>query len=1016
MKSKTRTRLLTKVLAVTVFAASVLHGGMNAEAAPRIRTNSTSRWMYTNTDKSFSMAQYNWLDADTNEPFNNFGRMYTNGNGLLVWHLQSSLTNDGNDNTVSYDNAAAPACVYASNIDITSQSDSRRVMRFVLYPTNNATENFGIRLGIMLKYVDKNHWAFLGFNGSWYVQWMNGSSKGYAKPNTNDTDGEGDPYQTTDGTTKTGWYPAFQNVKPTDDEYFRITIIYEDATHIRVRMAPCELDHKDEVGNVVLNEKMSNGVSQAKEDTLDFKLFGDLREYAHTDAQNPKGIYMGFAAGTDKSQVSSAPDKAQTKIDIVNVMKGALRPANNDTQQANEYTDSDYKEKLSLINYADCGWVSPKGKDPEEILKPYMLGDGDAYASIGKVGTGVNNSSLNATIYNKTVPDFYGGTVSGILHPYEVGGNKEFYLGIMANQALNAADHTSFKIGIKGTKWVYSLDGQTPVEITGSSLPAITASKDYELGMTIAAGKLTASVTCDGTKTNLIGSNNAINVNGLSGNICLSAKGSALRIRNITCQQTYKKSALENKYNELINANHDHTLYDDVWEDFIRVESTDTLPQGPLGKAKETLDGNNSEMASTDAAYTPFNDAAATALQQEFDRINVPENQVETGKQSLRQAINKIETILDSSDAPQYYTAKSLADVRDAKEDAETLLTSMNSENFNGITKQQILETLASIDERSLDAQPLIDALKALLNQKTAGINLETDEKYFEPEGWNKLKEAVTEAQELLAEGAPSPIKSEIDAVSNKLNDTSLVLKKASQTDLDNLAKEIGTIKATVNANKYPNDTNWREYQKQLAAAETLAGGNPENTNLRDIDYALAALRKAFGALQGKKGPQPGERYTVDQTTYIIGTVDGTVELEIGNKNASKVTINTVIIENRSYAVTSIAKDAYKKSKKLKNVKIGDNVVSIGKNAFSKCSNLKSVTFGKKVTKIDGGAFSKCPKLKKVIFKGTAVKTIAKKSFKGSKVNKVKVPKSLKKNKAFLKKVKKAGMKVSKLS
>lgn len=1012
MKSKTGKRFLTKALAVAVFASSVLHGGLTAKAAPRILTNSESRWMYTTEDNSFLMTQYNWLDADTKEPFDNFGRMYTNGDGLLVWHLQSSLTDDANDNANSYDKPNAPACVYASNIDIASQPGSRRVMRFVLYPTNGSTTEKGIRLGIMLKYVDASHWAFLGFNGDWYIQWMNGSSHGFAQ--NDGPDGKGDPYQTSDGTTKTGWESAFQDLKPSDDEYLRITIIYEDSTHIRVRVAPCELERKDEVGNVVLREKVSDGTSLAKEDTLDFKVFGDLRTYAYKDAQNPKGIYMGFAAGTDKNQIAN-PNMARTDIDIVNVMKGALRPANNDNKQANEYTDSDYLEKLSLINYADCGWISPKGKDPETILKPYMLGDGDAYASIGKVGNGTDNSSLNATVYNKTVPDFCGGTISGILRPFEVGPDREFYLGIKAN-TTHATGHHSFKAGIKGTKWVYSLDDGPAVEITGASLPAITASRDYNIAINIAAGKLTASVTCDGTQSTLIGSDNAIDVNGLSGNVCLTAKGSALRVRDIVCHQTYKKSALENKYDELADANHNHALYEDIWENFTRVQASGALPQGPLGKAKETLDGNNSEIASDSNAYKPFNDAAAAALQNEFDKINIPENQVAAGKQNLSQAISAIEAILNDPDSEQSYTTVSLSAVRNAKEDAAALLAGMDSEAFAGITRQTMLETLTSIDERSLDPQPLIDALISLLSQKTAGIRLETDGKYYEAPGWDAFTEAVNDAKSLLAEGAPTPLKDEINAAADKLNNTALILKKSSREDLDRLTNEIRTIKASAAARKYPDNADWKEYQKQLAAAEAFTGRNPGDITLLELELALANLRKAFGALREIKGPQPGERRVVDQTTYIIGTVDGTVELEIGNKNASTAKIDTVMIDNRQYTVTSIAKDAFKKSKKLKKVQIGDSVVSVGKNAFSKCSNLKTVTFGKKVTKIDGGAFSGCKKLKKVIFKGSAVKTIAKKSFKGSNVTKVKVPKNLKKNKAFLNKVKKSGMKVTKLS
>ena len=83
-------------------------------------------------------------------------------------------------------------------------------------------------------------------------------------------------------------------------------------------------------------------------------------------------------------------------------------------------------------------------------------------------------------------------------------------------------------------------------------------------------------------------------------------------------------------------------------------------------------------------------------------------------------------------------------------------------------------------------------------------------------------------------------------------------------------------------------------------------------------------------------------------------------------------------------------------------------MTSIGKNAFANCKGITSVTIGKKVKTIDASAFFNCKKLNKVTFKGTAVKTMA---FKGTKKNiTVSVPKKLKKNKSFKKKLKNAGM------
>ena len=109
----------------------------------------------------------------------------------------------------------------------------------------------------------------------------------------------------------------------------------------------------------------------------------------------------------------------------------------------------------------------------------------------------------------------------------------------------------------------------------------------------------------------------------------------------------------------------------------------------------------------------------------------------------------------------------------------------------------------------------------------------------------------------------------------------------------------------------------------------------------------------------------------------------------VKNKNLKKINVpNTIEIDKKTYTVTEI-----------------------GNNAFKNCSKATQATIGKNVKKIGSNAFAGCKKLKKVIFKGTAVKTIGKKAFKGTnKKMTVKVPKKLKKNKNFKKKLTKAGM------
>ena len=65
----------------------------------------------------------------------------------------------------------------------------------------------------------------------------------------------------------------------------------------------------------------------------------------------------------------------------------------------------------------------------------------------------------------------------------------------------------------------------------------------------------------------------------------------------------------------------------------------------------------------------------------------------------------------------------------------------------------------------------------------------------------------------------------------------------------------------------------------------------------------------------------------------------------IGNKVKTSVTIPTTIkIKGATYKVTEISTNAFKNSRKLKKVVIGQNIVKIGKNAFYGCKKLTSIT------------------------------------------------------------------------
>ena len=94
-------------------------------------------------------------------------------------------------------------------------------------------------------------------------------------------------------------------------------------------------------------------------------------------------------------------------------------------------------------------------------------------------------------------------------------------------------------------------------------------------------------------------------------------------------------------------------------------------------------------------------------------------------------------------------------------------------------------------------------------------------------------------------------------------------------------------------------------------------------------------------------GVKKGDIITYSYVSYKVtnsNEMEMTVELTGTRRKVSYITIpNTIKIKGVSYKVTSIAKNAFKNNKTMKNVTIGSNITTIGANAFKECSNLKTV-------------------------------------------------------------------------
>ena len=119
-----------------------------------------------------------------------------------------------------------------------------------------------------------------------------------------------------------------------------------------------------------------------------------------------------------------------------------------------------------------------------------------------------------------------------------------------------------------------------------------------------------------------------------------------------------------------------------------------------------------------------------------------------------------------------------------------------------------------------------------------------------------------------------------------------------------------------------------------------------------------------------------GSIVTIGNAKYKVTSKDTVTYMCTTSKKAKSIKISdTVTIKGSKYKVTVIASGAFKKSRKLKSVIIGKNVVSIEKKAFYKIKTLK-----------------------KIIIKSTKISKIGRKAFKG--INKkalFKVPKKAKK-------------------
>ena len=97
--------------------------------------------------------------------------------------------------------------------------------------------------------------------------------------------------------------------------------------------------------------------------------------------------------------------------------------------------------------------------------------------------------------------------------------------------------------------------------------------------------------------------------------------------------------------------------------------------------------------------------------------------------------------------------------------------------------------------------------------------------------------------------------------------------------------------------------------------------------------------------------------YVVGETTYEIQNDE--VSIKDGSNQSGDVEIQTtVVINDQSYTVTSIAENAFKGNSSITSVTIPNSITQIGANAFEGCTGLSEITIGNGVATIGSKAFA----------------------------------------------------------
>lgn len=882
-RMKKRKAFLAKVLAAAIAVTTVLPGAMTAQAAGMIAAT-TSR--------------ENAQTADT------WSQEFGEGNvgGQPTWHLKSGVNNN-NVNT-DYSTAEAPAVILDTKQDMTFVEGQTKSFSVDLYPNGTIAD---MRFGIMLKYVDATHWAYLGYD-------QGASSKWFLEYNTG-----------------TSSYPSVSGLADLEDnKYTKIEVTYTANNAVAVKVTP----EGGTATEATIDDTSVTGAGAALE---------ALETYAATAGENQGKvpIRMGFKAGyynnaaTDMNLKDLTVNGAVTAFGDFEWVK--VRTTGEDGNVVESEREGQIFEEGDIVGGVDyavlaVGEAQGTVATSDSSLTDFMNGTVSAvirpqaenqkfalaakYTDAGAVKVGFDGAKWYYTVGDATTPiedaaalakdtdytlsmAFAGGKLSASVIAVDAAeGTEATALASDVDVAAVAAGSIAFET--EGADlWVRNVSYtkktlSEPTELSQAVATVKTAKGEnndaneyYTEQWTAYAEALSAAqqfLDGDEEKT-------ASEVATLKSN--LETKANAMKKVTESSEYTTLKNLYDGVKDDV------QGYYDDAsWKTFTDARDAakaviDKAGKEALTVANVTGAANTLTTAKNGRTERPATTEEKADLQAGYDKVKDTENKcyTEASWTTFTNALAAAEEALKSDTANNTEVAAKLAALNTAFEGLTQVPAS--AEVLEGLQKDYTSE-------------------KAVVNDN------------YTKESWDAFQAALKNVEAVIAKGE-AVTQYEVQDVLAKLQAAKNALKKAAPAD----------------DNKTPdNNTNTKPETKIPAVGET--------TVLKGVTYKVTKSDAANGTVSVSKADKSVKKVTIPSTvkigevTFKVTAVNAKVFA--GCKKLTSVTVGA--------NVTSIGKQAFSKCAKLKKVIFkGTKAPKIGAKAFQKTAKKCVVTTPKKMAK-----------------------------------------------------------------